>query len=90
MSGPTIPVARSPEAARLGDAFRAMRKARGLSLTDMAKALQCSINTVRWHEAGATLFRADMMERAAGHLQCTVDELMTGPSETMSKRREKE
>jgi len=79
MSGPTIPVARSPEAARLGDAFRAMRKARGLSLTDMAKALQCSINTVRWHEAGATLFRADVLERAAACLSCSVDDLMAGP-----------
>ncbi len=83
MSGPTIPVARSPEAARLGNAFRDVRKARGLSLTEMAKALQCSINTVRWHEAGATLFRADVLERAASHLGCTVDELMAGQTQSL-------
>lgn len=76
MSAATVPIARSPEAARIGAAFKAARKARGVTLEQMAKALETTINSVRWHEAGATLFRADKIARAAEFLLCDPAELL--------------
>jgi transcriptional regulator with XRE-family HTH domain len=49
----------------LGDRFREVRTSRGVLLREVAKGLDVSINTVRWHEGGARMLRVDQLVRAA-------------------------
>lgn len=51
----TIPEAKGPIEALLGDAFKEARRTAGLSLAQTAEALGVGINTIRWHEAGANI-----------------------------------
>lgn len=76
----TKPEARGALEERIGSAFRSARVEAGISLMDMANALGCSINTVRWHEAGARLFRADDIVRAASIMDVPPDTLL-GPAQ---------
>ena len=72
----TTPMPKGDLQARLGERFRAVRRARGVWLRDMAQALKCSVNTIRWHEAGARMMRADMIVRAAAIMGVSPDELL--------------
>lgn len=51
--------------AKLGAQFRDTRRARGVWLRPLSKLLGVSVNTVRWHEAGARMMRTDDIVRAA-------------------------
>lgn len=64
----TTPIPKGDLQVSLGERFRAVRRSRGVWLRDMANALRCSVNTVRWHENGARMFRADTIVLAAEHL----------------------
>lgn len=66
----TRPEARGPLEAALGARFRAVRKAHKVTLHDLANGLGCSVNTVRWHEAGARMMRTDDIVRAADIIGC--------------------
>ena len=62
----TVPVASSPENAALGARFKAVRRQHKVWLKPLAEALGCSLNTIRWHEAGARMMRLDDIVKAAG------------------------
>lgn len=64
----TIPTPKGELQRHLGERFRAVRTQRGVWLRDLAAALRCSINTIRWHENGARMFRADTLVLAAQHM----------------------
>jgi hypothetical protein len=61
----TVPQPKGDLEASLGAKFRAERRANGVWLRDLASALDVSVNTIRWHEAGARMLRADMLVKAA-------------------------
>ena len=63
MSAKPVPI--GEREAAIGAAFRAARKRRGFTLLQLSAALGCSINSVRWHEAGARLLRTGDLIRAA-------------------------
>lgn len=65
----TTPTPKGDLEERLGERFRAVRRSRGVWLREMATALKCSVNTVRWHERGARMFRADAIVEAAVYLK---------------------
>ncbi len=73
----TKPQARGDIEAALGEKFRTVRRRQRVWLKDLAKSLNCSVNTIRWHEAGARMMRADMMVRAAEVIGVMPEELMT-------------
>jgi transcriptional regulator with XRE-family HTH domain len=77
----TIPVARSPENAALGNRFREVRRRQKVGLLALSKALGCSLNTVRWHEAGARMLRLDHVVQAAGIMGVQPAELLPGRDE---------
>jgi transcriptional regulator with XRE-family HTH domain len=66
----------------LGEQFRAVRRRQKVWLRDLAAKLECSVNTVRWHEAGARMMRADMIVKAAEFMGVLPEELMQFRSET--------
>lgn len=72
---PTVPVALSPETAALGERFRKARERRDFGLKALSDAIGLSINTIRWHEAGARMMRLDQVEEAARAMGCDVAEL---------------
>jgi transcriptional regulator with XRE-family HTH domain len=59
------PVPVGPREVALGAAFQLARKKRRLSLRRLARILHVSVNTLRWHEAGAVMFRTGTIVRAA-------------------------
>jgi transcriptional regulator with XRE-family HTH domain len=65
----------------LGEQFRAVRRRQKVWLRDLAAKLECSVNTVRWHEAGARMMRADMIIKSAEFMGVSADELMQIRSE---------
>lgn len=65
MKPTTRPEARGQVEAALGARFRKVRKTQKVTLLDLAQRLGCSVNTVRWHEAGARMMRVDDIVRAA-------------------------
>jgi transcriptional regulator with XRE-family HTH domain len=86
----TKPVARTPLEEALGAAFRAARRANKVSLTAMAQKLGCSINTVRWHEAGARSLRADDLVRAADIIGVDATVLLANQGEAPRNRAAKQ
>jgi transcriptional regulator with XRE-family HTH domain len=60
----------------LGEQFRSVRRRQKVWLRDLALKLDCSVNTVRWHEAGARMMRADVLVRAAELMGVPPEELM--------------
>lgn len=68
MSG-TKPKPKNAFAKSLGARLRVEREAQGITLGDLASALGVAINTVRWHEAGSRLMRADELAAAAKWLR---------------------
>lgn len=72
----TKPLPRGDIEAALGERFRVVRRTNKVWLKDLAKHLDCSVNTLRWHEAGARMMRADMLARAANVIGVAPEELM--------------
>lgn len=60
----------------LGRLFVQRRQAAGVSQEQMTAHLGCSINTLRWHEAGARALRADQLVLAAELLRCEPADLV--------------
>lgn len=78
----TTPTPKGDLQVRLGARFRAARQSKGVTLRDMAQALRCSVNTLRWHESGARMFRADTISEAAEFLGVDPSALMQdGPDD---------
>ena len=69
----------------LGQRFREVRKRQKVTLIDLSKHLGCSINTVRWHEAGARMLRADDIVRCAEFMRVDPFELVTAPGSDAPK-----
>lgn len=61
----TVPVPSSPENAALGARFREVRRAHKVYLRPLAEAMGCSLNKIRWHEAGHRMLRLDEVVQAA-------------------------
>jgi transcriptional regulator with XRE-family HTH domain len=80
MSEP-IPIAKGDFEAALGARFRSVRESRDAKLKDLAVHLGLSVNTIRWHEAGAVMLRLDMLHKAAEFLGCEVNDLTIPESE---------
>lgn len=76
----TVPKRAGEVEACLGATFRAERKARGVSQGRIAKGLGVSINTVRWHEAGARSMRLADIVRAACIIGCRPEALILARS----------
>lgn len=62
--------------AALGAQFRSVRRRQRVWLKELSRRLDCSVNTIRWHEAGARMMRADMLVRAAEIIGVPPQELM--------------
>jgi transcriptional regulator with XRE-family HTH domain len=60
----------------MGEAFRLARKRAGFGLREASEQLGVSINTIRWHEAGSHMMRADTVRKAAMLFDCSADALM--------------
>lgn len=61
----TTPIPKGDFERELGERFRAVRRARKVWLRPLADALGVSVNTIRWHESGARMMRADTIVKAA-------------------------
>ena len=72
----TVPTPRGDFEAALGERFRAARRARRVWLRDLAKVLDVSVNTIRWHENGARMMRTDLLVRAAEHMGVQPSDLL--------------
>lgn len=82
----TVPVPKDEESARLGALFREAREAKEVGLKRMAEALGVSVNTIRWHEAGDTLMRADTVRKAADFLGVTAGSLLGDPEPARTRK----
>ena len=80
------PVARGEMEAGIGARFREIRKICKVSLKPLAEHLECSVNTVRWHEAGARMMRADLIVRAAQFMKVNPQELLPPGHQPEAKR----
>lgn len=76
MARQTRPKARNPQLLAIGTRLRIEREAQGISLNDLCVAIGCAINTVRWHEAGSRMMRADQIVRCATVLRLDAPALM--------------
>lgn len=72
----TKPVPAGELTKEIGEIFKVKRRKAKVSLESMASGLGCSINTVRWHEAGARMLRADQIIVAAEIIGCEPRELL--------------
>lgn len=72
----TTPKAKSDVARALGARLRIEREAQGLNLHDLAQGAGVSINTIRWHEAGSRMLRADDLVSIAVLLNMDAQALM--------------
>lgn len=61
----TIPSPKGELEVALGAQFRETRRSREIWLRDLSKRLGVSVNTLRWHEAGARMMRVDQLVKAA-------------------------
>lgn len=80
---PAKPIPRGALEVNLGSAFRAAREAANMTLVDLSQRLDCSVNTIRWHEAGARPMRSDMLSMAAQIMDVPAGQLLgEAPAET--------
>lgn len=63
--GGSVPKSKGDEEAMHGAAFRQARNAASKTLLETAEALGVSVNTIRWHEAGASIMKPDKLMTAA-------------------------
>lgn len=73
-NGTPIPI--GEHEAACGARFRKLRREAGLTQEALAGRLGISINTLRWHEAGARPFRGNTLILAAHHMNTEVMNLM--------------
>jgi transcriptional regulator with XRE-family HTH domain len=73
--------ARGFREAMIGAAFRAAREKQKIPLRTLAPAIGVSINTIRWHEAGARLLRTETVDKAAQFMNVPVSHLFEQPPE---------
>lgn len=67
----TRPIGGTSVQKQIGDLFLRARCEKGVSQKQIADGMRRSINTVRWHEAGARSFRADDLVLAAEIIGCS-------------------
>lgn len=60
----------------MGGKFLEARLKYGVTLQAIADEIQCSINTIRWHEAGHRCLRGDVLMRVAAVMGCCPTELI--------------
>lgn len=72
---PAKPTPGTNDQIALGVAFRRARTAAGVTQEQIKVALGVSINTIRWHEAGARCLRADQLVEAARVFKCAPADL---------------
>jgi transcriptional regulator with XRE-family HTH domain len=72
----TKPTATSPENAALGARFKEVRRRQKVWLRPLAEQLGCSLNTIRWHEAGDRMLRLDQVVQAARIMGVQPSELL--------------
>lgn len=77
----TKPVKGSIIQQMLGEKFLRVRAKRGITLKMLSERMPCSINTIRWHEAGDRCLRADGLVQAAAIIGCSPTELMLNKKE---------
>ena len=65
MTTSTVPSPKGRLEHALGEQFRLVRRQQGVWLRDLSRTLGVSVNTIRWHEAGARMLRTDTLVRAA-------------------------
>lgn len=65
MADPTVPIPKGPEEAKIGAAFRAARTGKGVTLAATAASIGVSVNSVRWHEGGASIMPPEKVFAAA-------------------------
>lgn len=71
----TKPIPAGDVEAALGARFREVRKRQKVRLLDLSEGLSCSVNTIRWHEAGARMLRTDDLVRCANIMGVDPSEL---------------
>lgn len=72
----TKPVKGSIFQQMIGEKFLRARAARGVTLKTLSEQMKCSINTIRWHEAGDRCLRADTLVKAATVIGCCPTDLI--------------
>ena len=77
----TVPVAASDDLAALGARFKEVRRAHKVYLRPLAQAMDCSVNYIRWHEAGARMMRVDQLVAAARVIGVDPAELLPAPQQ---------
>lgn len=80
-----IVVDESTDEQRLGRNFRRYRRAKKLTLRQMADELGCSINTIRYHEGGSRLLRVKEIWRAASILGVAANKLLDPKVEPLAQ-----
>lgn len=70
------PDPKSPLHFALGQQFQKVRRECQVWQPDLAKAIGCSINTIRWHEMGIRMLRTDMLYKAARAMNVDPSTLM--------------
>jgi|688.fasta_scaffold17039_8 hypothetical protein len=86
----TIPTSKGDLEAALGAQFRDTRRANQVWLRDLSKKLGVSVNTVRWHEAGARMMRTDLIVRAAEIIGVPASELVVLKREPDTQEKEQD
>lgn len=77
------PVASSDANRVIGEAFRVARERKRVSLLNLSREIDCSVNMLRWHEAGARMLRVDLVYAAARALDADLRTLLPDiPDET--------
>jgi transcriptional regulator with XRE-family HTH domain len=61
----------------IGERFRLLRKAAGITLKQFGDSVGMSVNTIRAHESGRCLFRTDDLIIAAKAIGCDPSMLLT-------------
>ncbi|CAB5220209.1 HTH_XRE domain containing protein [uncultured Caudovirales phage] len=72
----TKPVKGSKLQQMMGEKFLRVRSHYGVTLQTLSDEMQCSINTIRWHEAGHRCLRADGLAKAAAIIGCCPTDLI--------------
>lgn len=68
----------------LGEKFLRIRTQYGVTLKMLSDQMKCSINTIRWHEAGDRCLRADGLVKAAAVIGCSPTDLILTHTEVYS------
>jgi transcriptional regulator with XRE-family HTH domain len=70
----TVPMPAGDLQVAIGMRFRKLRKSKKMSLITLSKQLRCSVNSIRWMEAGHRMMRFDHIVLAAQILGIPAEE----------------